>query len=87
MSKEDELHTSLAHIILCAVAGKSLSKASGKSFTHPGMHANFLVHGVIGFLHYQSEYRRNYYPHFTKNTVLRSIWFRNDYKKKLIWGY
>ncbi|CAB3223009.1 unnamed protein product [Arctia plantaginis] len=72
MSKEDELHTSLAHIILCAVAGKSLSRASGKSFTHPGMHANFLIHGVIGFFHYQSNAFNNDFTELYKISLKAS---------------
>lgn len=54
MGNEDDLGTSIAHIVLCCVAGKGLSRTTGKNFIHPGMHANFFIHGVLGFLHYQS---------------------------------
>ncbi|XP_075986747.1 uncharacterized protein LOC142983650 [Anticarsia gemmatalis] len=54
MGQDDNVNTSLAHIILCCMAGKGVSGATGKSFTHPGMHANFFIHGILGFLHYQS---------------------------------
>ncbi|XP_063834622.1 uncharacterized protein LOC135083804 [Ostrinia nubilalis] len=53
-AEDDSLNASLAHIVLCCVAGRGISRMSGKSFTHPGMHANFFIHGVLGFLHYQS---------------------------------
>lgn len=53
--EDDNLNASLAHIVLCCVAGRGISRMSGKSFTHPGMHANFFIHGVLGFLHYQSK--------------------------------
>ncbi|KAG6438910.1 uncharacterized protein LOC115454581 [Manduca sexta] len=51
---EDNLHASLAHLVLCCVAGRGISRMHGKSFTDPGMHANFFIHGVLGFLHFQS---------------------------------
>ncbi|XP_059050601.1 uncharacterized protein LOC131845548 [Achroia grisella] len=51
---DDNLHASVAHIVLCCVAGRGISRMHGKSFTDPGMHANFFIHGVLGFLHYQS---------------------------------
>ncbi|XP_049880449.1 uncharacterized protein LOC126376943 [Pectinophora gossypiella] len=54
MGQDDDVATSIAHLVLCGVAGRGISRISGKSFTHPGMHANFLVHGIVGFLHYQS---------------------------------
>ncbi|CAH0597791.1 unnamed protein product [Chrysodeixis includens] len=55
MGKEDDnISASLAHIVLCCVAGNGISRMSGKSFTHPGMHANFFIHGIMGFLHFQS---------------------------------
>lgn len=53
---DDNLHASIAHIVLCCVAGRGISRMQGKSFTHPGMHANFFIHGVLGFVHYQSWY-------------------------------
>ncbi|VVD00430.1 uncharacterized protein LOC126977314 [Leptidea sinapis] len=54
MSDEDDLNASIAHILLCCVAGNGLGRTHPKSFTHPGMHANFFIHGVVGFLHFQS---------------------------------
>ncbi|XP_053619495.1 uncharacterized protein LOC128680401 [Plodia interpunctella] len=55
MGQEDNLHASLAHIVLCCVAGNGISGwSSGKSFTHPGMHTNFLIHGILGILNFQS---------------------------------
>ncbi|XP_045780494.1 uncharacterized protein LOC123877684 [Maniola jurtina] len=51
---EDDLNASIAHIVLCCVAGDGLARTHVKSFTHPGMHANFFIHGILGFLHYQS---------------------------------
>ncbi|KAJ8709596.1 hypothetical protein PYW08_009600 [Mythimna loreyi] len=53
-SDGDDLTTSVAHLIMCCVAGRGISRMTGATFTHPGMHANFFIHGVIGFLHYQS---------------------------------
>uniref|UniRef100_A0A2A4IWU8 Uncharacterized protein n=1 Tax=Heliothis virescens TaxID=7102 RepID=A0A2A4IWU8_HELVI len=58
-SDADSLNASVAHIVLCCVAGKGISRMSGKSFTHPGMHANFFIHGVLGFFHYQSGLLNN----------------------------
>ncbi|XP_047539839.1 uncharacterized protein LOC125073165 [Vanessa atalanta] len=54
MGEEDDLNTSIAHIVLCCVAGQSLGRVHAKSYSHPGMHANFFVHGILGFLHFQS---------------------------------
>ncbi|KAF9408292.1 hypothetical protein HW555_011961 [Spodoptera exigua] len=54
-SDENNINASIAHIVLCCVAGRGVSKLHGKSFTHPGMHANFFIHGVLGFLHFQSK--------------------------------
>ncbi|XP_004922100.1 uncharacterized protein LOC114253137 [Bombyx mandarina] len=51
---EDNLNASIAHVVLCCVAGRGISRMHGRSYTHPGMHANFFVHGILGFLHYQS---------------------------------
>lgn len=55
MGQDDNLTASLAHIILGCVAGNGIKGMSGKSFTHPGMHANFFIHSILGFLHYQSK--------------------------------
>lgn len=52
---DDDLNASIAHIVLCCVAGEGLGRSSARSFTHPGMHANFFVHGILGFLNYQSN--------------------------------
>ncbi|CAK1541198.1 unnamed protein product [Leptosia nina] len=54
MSDNDDINASLAHVVLCCVAGQGLGRMHAKSFTHPGMHANFFVHGILGFMHYQS---------------------------------
>ncbi|XP_072933020.1 uncharacterized protein [Epargyreus clarus] len=51
---EDNINAAIAHIVLCCVAGRGISRMHSRSFTHPGMHGNFFVHGVLGFLHYQS---------------------------------
>ncbi|KAJ8715491.1 hypothetical protein PYW07_009973 [Mythimna separata] len=53
-SDGDNLQSSIAHIVLCAVAGRGISRMTSATYTHPGMHANFFIHGVIGFFHYQS---------------------------------
>ncbi|CAH2265366.1 uncharacterized protein LOC120634342 [Pararge aegeria] len=51
---DDDLSASIAHIVLCCMAGDGLGRTNANSFAHPGMHANFFIHGVLGFLHYQS---------------------------------
>ncbi|CAG4970898.1 unnamed protein product [Colias eurytheme] len=54
MSDNDDVNASIAHIVLCCVAGQGLSRMHTGGYTHAGMHANFFVHGILGFLHYQS---------------------------------
>ncbi|KAF9823716.1 hypothetical protein SFRURICE_002083 [Spodoptera frugiperda] len=54
-SDEISVNASIAHIVLCCVAGRGISNLQGKSFTHPGMHANFFIHGILGFFHFQSN--------------------------------
>uniref|UniRef100_A0A2H1X035 SFRICE_014916 n=1 Tax=Spodoptera frugiperda TaxID=7108 RepID=A0A2H1X035_SPOFR len=54
-SDEISVNASIAHIVLCCVAGRGISNLQGKSFTHPGMHANFFIHGILGFFHFQSK--------------------------------
>ncbi|CAK1594373.1 unnamed protein product [Parnassius mnemosyne] len=54
MGKEDDFNASIAHVVLCCVAGRGVSTLRSNNFTPPGMHANLFLHGVIGFLHYQS---------------------------------
>lgn len=54
MGQDDNLNASLAHIVLGCVAARGISGYSGGDCTHPGMHANFFLHSVLGFLHYQS---------------------------------
>ncbi|XP_023947525.2 uncharacterized protein LOC112052610 [Bicyclus anynana] len=51
---DDDLNASIAHIVLCCVAGDGVARTHVRSFVHPGMHANFFIHGLLGFLHYQS---------------------------------
>lgn len=55
MGEEDDINASIAHIVLCCVAGQGLGRVHAKSYSHPGMHANYFIHGLIGFLHYQSK--------------------------------
>ncbi|XP_068625410.1 uncharacterized protein [Battus philenor] len=50
---EDDLNASIAHVILSCVAGRGISSRSSR-YAQPGMHANFFIHGIIGFMHYQS---------------------------------
>lgn len=52
MDDNDDIITSFGHVVLAGLAGKALSTASGASFTHPGMHANYLLHGLTGGLHF-----------------------------------
>ncbi|CAH0721022.1 unnamed protein product, partial [Brenthis ino] len=54
MVDDDDINASIAHIVLCCVAGQGLGRVYAKSYSHPGMHANYFIHGLIGFLHYQS---------------------------------
>ncbi|CAH2097192.1 unnamed protein product [Euphydryas editha] len=54
MGQEDDINASIAHIVLGCVAGQSLGRIHARSYSHPGMHANFFVHGVLGFLNFQS---------------------------------
>ncbi|CAH1641590.1 unnamed protein product [Spodoptera littoralis] len=58
-SDEVSVQASVAHIVLCCVAGRGISQHQGKCFTHPGMHANFFIHGILGFLHFQSNLLNN----------------------------
>ncbi|KAL4714613.1 hypothetical protein ACJJTC_002178 [Scirpophaga incertulas] len=51
MGDDRHLHVSIAHIVLCCVAGRGVSRMHNRSFTDPGMHANFFIHGILGFLH------------------------------------
>ncbi|CAG9569534.1 unnamed protein product [Danaus chrysippus] len=70
MGQEDDVNASIAHIVLCCVAGQGLGHTHGKSFTHPGMHANFFVHGVLGFLHYQSgKFNNDFTAAYTISTA------------------
>lgn len=55
MGQEDDINASIAHIVLGCVAGQSLGRVHVRSYSHPGMHANFFVHGLLGFLHFQSK--------------------------------
>ncbi|XP_013185027.2 uncharacterized protein LOC106130675 [Amyelois transitella] len=55
MGQDENLEASLAHIILCCVAGRGISRWSSRSFIHPGMHANFFIHGLLGLINFQSS--------------------------------
>ncbi|KPJ08930.1 hypothetical protein RR48_03603 [Papilio machaon] len=53
MGQEDDVHSAIAHVVLSCVAARGTTYRYN-SYTHPGMHVNLFVHGVVGFLHYQS---------------------------------
>lgn len=70
---DDDLNASIAHIVLCCVAGEGLGRSSARSFTHPGMHANFFVHGILGFLNYQSNLKSIMYCRYCCFIVIVGI--------------
>lgn len=49
---DDDIISSFGHLVLAGMAGKALSTTNGPSYTHPGMHANYLLHGLTGGLHF-----------------------------------
>ncbi|KPJ05191.1 hypothetical protein RR46_04028 [Papilio xuthus] len=53
MGQEDDVHAAIAHVVLSCVAARGTTHRYN-SYAHPGTHVNLFVHGVIGFLHYQS---------------------------------
>ncbi|XP_026323139.1 uncharacterized protein LOC113232586 [Hyposmocoma kahamanoa] len=52
---EDDIIAAFGHILLAGVATKALGTTNGTSFTHPGMHANYLLHGLTGGFHFVSK--------------------------------
>ncbi|XP_063389316.1 uncharacterized protein LOC134675085 [Cydia fagiglandana] len=56
MGQDDNIHAALSHVVLCCVTGPSLGRVHIKNYTHPGMHTNLLIHGIVGFLHYHGGF-------------------------------
>lgn len=49
---DDDIVTAFGHVVLAGVATKALTTAYGPSFTHAGVHANYLLHGLTGGLYF-----------------------------------
>lgn len=58
MGADDNLHASIAHVVLAITTGNGIREfhTVGENFRYPGMHSNLFIHGIVGFLHYQSKF-------------------------------
>lgn len=52
MEDNDDILASFSHVLLAGLAGKTLSTSVGANYIYPGMHANYLLHGLTGGLHF-----------------------------------
>lgn len=49
------INASIAHVVLCCVAGQGITQVQGFNFSQVGMHGNLFIFGVLGYLHNQSR--------------------------------